>query len=165
METLKQYIELCWFRNNPLELKRSTSLFEKNLLFSYIVDYLMLANMSDDPIESIYDVTIATFLTLFFIGIMLFLNKTMYAFIQVSTAILVCANVVSLFIVPVAVWLTVSEDALSYYVLTLLLIWDYALVTYIVKKTASIDVFASMVISFFYFTATYFGSFALGQLI
>lgn len=125
----------------------------------------MQANMTDDPIESFYEVTIETFLTLLFIGIMLFFNKTLYAYIQVTTAILVCANVISLFIVPVAVWLTVSEDALSYYVLSLLLLWDYALVTYIVKQTLDINLPASVAIAFLYFTVTYFGAFALGQMI
>jgi putative effector of murein hydrolase LrgA (UPF0299 family) len=100
-----------------------------------------------------------------FIGIMLFFNKTLYAYIQVATAILVCANTVSLFIVPVAVWLTVSEDALSYYVLSLLLFWDFTLVTYIIRQTLNIDIPASIAISFVYFTATYFGAFALGQMI
>jgi hypothetical protein len=165
MDTLKQYIELCWFRHNPLELKRSANLFKQNLLFSYILEYLMQANMTDDPIESFYEVTIETLLTLLFIGIILFFNKTLYAYIQVATAILVCANVVSLFIVPVAVWLTVTEDALSYYILSLLLIWDYALVTYIVRQTLSINLPASTAISFLYFTITYFGAFALGQML
>ncbi len=125
----------------------------------------MQANMTDDPVESFYEVTIETFLTLLFIGIMLFFNKTLYAYIQVTTAILVCANTVSLLIVPVAVWLTVSEDALSYYVLSLLLFWDYALVTYIIRQTLSINIPASIAISLLYFTITYFGAFALGQMI
>jgi hypothetical protein len=165
MDTLKQYIELCWFRHNPLELKRSASLFKQNLLFSFILEYLMQANMTDDPIESFYEVTIETLLTLLFIGIMLFFNKTLYAYIQVSTAILICANVVSLFIVPVAVWLTVTEDALSYYILSLLLLWDFALVAYIIRQTLSINLSASIAIAFLYFTITYFGAFALGQMI
>lgn len=121
--------------------------------------------MTDDPIESFYEVTIETLLTLLFIGIILFFNKTLYAYIQVSTAILVCANVVSLFIVPVAVWLTVTEDALSYYILSLLLLWDYALVTYIVRQTLSVNLPASIAITFLYFTITYFGAFALGQML
>lgn len=125
----------------------------------------MQANMTDDPLESFYEVTFETLLTLLFVGIMLFFNKTLYAYLQVTTAILVCANVVSLFILPVAVWLTVSEDALSYYVLSLLLVWDYALVTYIVRQTLSINLAASLVISILYFTVTYFGAFALGQLV
>jgi hypothetical protein len=165
MDILKQYLPLCWLENNPLELPRSVSFFKKNLLFHFIVAYLMQANMTDDPIESFTEVGIETLLTLVFIGVMLFFNKTLYAYIQVATAILVCTNVVALFIVPVIIWLTISESLLSYYFFGLLLLWVYALVTYIIKQSLSINLLASLALSLFYFTATYLGAFALGQLL
>jgi hypothetical protein len=96
---------------------------------------------------------------------MLFFNRVLYAYIQVATAIIFCANTVALFIVPVLIWLTVSEDPLSYYLLGLLLFWNYALVAHIVRQVLSINFFASLVLSLFYFTVTYFGAFALGQLL
>jgi hypothetical protein len=165
MAILKQYLVLCWFRSNPLELPRSVAFFKQNLLFYFIIEYFMQANMSDDPVESFAEVGIVTIVTLLFIGIMLFFNKTLYAYIQVTTAILFCANVVAFFIVPVIIWLTVSEDPLSYYFFAILLLWDYAMVTYIIRRTLSINILASIVLSLFYFTATYFGAFALGQLL
>lgn len=125
----------------------------------------MQANMTDDPIESFTEVSLETFLTLLFIGIMLFFNRTLYAYVQVTTAIIFCANIIGLFVVPVLIWLTVSEDPLSYYFLSLLLFWDYAVVTYIIKQVLSINLFASLVLALFYFIATYFGAFALGQLL
>jgi hypothetical protein len=125
----------------------------------------MQANMTDDPIESFYEVSFETLLTLLFIGVLLFFNKTLYAFIQVSTALILCANVVSLFIVPVMIWLTVSDDPLSYYITFSLILWDYALVTYIIKKVVDINILASMALSFLYFVTTYFGAFGLGQII
>jgi hypothetical protein len=165
MDTLKHYIQLCWFRNNPLALTRSVVLFKQNLIFSYVFQYLMQANMTDDPIESFFEVTIEMLLNLTFIGILLFFNKTLYGFIQVATAVLICNNVISLFIIPVLVWLTVSEDSLSYYVLILLIVWDYALISYIIRQTVKINLPASLSISFLYFIVVYFGAFALGQLI
>ncbi|MFA6164107.1 MAG: hypothetical protein WAV82_06570 [Methylobacter sp.] len=165
MDILKQYLPLCWLENNPLELPRSVDFFKKNLLFYFIVEYLMQANMTDDPFESFIEVGIETLLMLMFIGAMLFVNKTLYAYIQVVTAILVCANVVALFIVPVIIWLTISESPLSYYFFGLLLLWDYALVTHIFKQSLSINLFASLALSLLYFIATYLGAFALGQLL
>jgi Na+/serine symporter len=165
MAILKQYLVLCWFRNNPLELPRSVAFFKQNLLFYFIIEYFMQANMIDDPVESFAEVSIVTLITLLFIGIMLFFNKTLYAYIQVTTAILFCANIVAFFIVPVIIWLTVSEDPLSYYFFALLLLWDYAMITYIIRRTLSINIPASIVLSLFYFTATYFVAFALGQLL
>jgi len=63
------------------------------------------------------------------------------------------------------VWLTITEDAYSYYLLFILLAWYYLIVTYIIKYTLIINVPASIVLAFFYFTVTYWGAFALGQLI
>jgi hypothetical protein len=165
VDLIKQYLPLCWFKHNPLELTRSTSFFRQNLIFYYLVEYFMQANMTDDPFESFYEVSFEVILTLLFIGILLFFNKTLYAFIQVSTALMLCANVVSLFIVPVMIWLTVSDDPLSYYITFSLILWDYALVTYIIKKVVDINILASMALSLLYFITTYFGAFGLGQLV
>lgn len=165
VDLIKQYLPLCWFKHNPLELTRSTGFFKQNLIFYYLVEYFMQANMTDDPFESFYEVSFETLLTLLFIGILLFFNKTLYAFVQVATALILCANVVSLFIVPVIIWLTVSDDPLSYYITFSLILWDYALVTYIIKKVIDINILASMALSLLYFVTTYFGAFGLGQMV
>ena len=125
----------------------------------------MQANMTDDPFESFIEVSIETLITLMFIGFILHLNKTLYAYIQVTTAILVCANIVSLFVIPVLIWLTVSEDLLSYYSLGLLFLWELTLIAYIFRKTLSINLLASLVLSVLYFTVAYLGAFAIGQLL
>lgn len=165
MDILKQYLPLCWLRNNPLELPRSVYFFKQNLLFYFVSEYFMQANMTDDPIESFTEVSIETFLTLIFIGVMLFFNRTLYAYVQVTTAIIFCANIIGVCVVPVLIWLTVSEDPLSYYFLALLLFWDYVVVAHIIKQVLAINFFASLVLSLFYFTATYFAAFALGQIL
>ena len=125
----------------------------------------MQTNMTDDPLESFTEVSIEIFLTLFFIGAMLFFNRTLYAYVQVATAIIFCANIIGLFVVPVLIWLTVSEAPLSYYFFALLLFWDYAVVTHIIRQVLSVNIFASLVLALFYFSATYFAAFALGQML
>ena len=125
----------------------------------------MQANMTDDPFESFTEVSIQTLLTLMFIGFILRLNKTLYAYIQVTTAILVCANIVSLFVIPVLIWLTVNENILSYYSLGLLFIWEFTLIAYIFRKIFSVNLAASLVLAVLYFTATYLGAFAIGQVL
>ena len=162
---IRQYLPLCWFKHNPLELTRSMSFFKQNLLFYFIIEYFMQANMTDDPFESFTEVTIQTLLTLMFIGLILRLNKTLYAYIQVTTAILVCANIVSLFVIPVLIWLTISENILSYYSLGLLSIWEFTVMAYIFRKILSINPAASLVLSVLYFTVTYLGAFAIGQVL
>ena len=165
VDILRQYLPLCWFKHNPLELSRSVSFFRQNLVAYYLIEFFLQANMTDDPVESFYEVTIETVLTLLFIGLTMFFNKTLYGFVQVATAMLLCANVVAIFIIPIMIWLTVSDDLLSYYLLFALIFWDFALVTYIFKKVIEINIMASLVLALLYFTTTYLGAFGLGQLI
>lgn len=163
MDVIKQYLPLCRLNNNPLELPRSVGFFKQNLLFYFVVEYFMQANMTDDPLESFVEVSLQTFLTLLFIGVTMFFNRTLYAYVQVTTAVIFCSNVIGLFVVPVVIWLTVSEAPLSYYFFGFLLLWEYAVVAHIFKQVLTVNILASMVLSLCYFIATYFGAFALGQ--
>ncbi|ASF46695.1 hypothetical protein [Methylovulum psychrotolerans] len=165
MDTLKHYLPLCWFTLNPLELIRSVSFFKNNLIFYFIVEFFLQANMTDDPIESFYEVSFETLLTLLFIWVMLGLNRSLYGFIQVTAAVVFCSNVVSFFIIPVLVWLTISENTISYYLVGILLAWDYALTTYIFKRVLVLNIPASAVVSLIYAGFTYFGAYTLGQLV
>jgi hypothetical protein len=165
IEILKQYLPLCWFKQDPLKLTRSMSFFKKNLLIYFIVEYFMQTNMTDDPFESFTEVTIQIFLTLIFISFILQLNKTLYAFIEITSSILVCANIISFFIIPVLIWLTVNEDILSYYCLILLLIWEFVVMAYIFKKVLAINYAASLAFSVLYYTITYLGAFSIGQIL
>ena len=165
LEILRQSLPLCWFKHNPLELTRSKAFFKQNLLFYFIVEYFMQANMTDDPFESFVEVAIQTLLTLLFIGFILRLNKTLYAYLQVTTAILVCANIISLFVIPVLIWLTVSEALLSYYSLGILFLWELTVMAYIFRKILAINSAASIALSLLYFTVTYLGAFTIGQIL
>jgi len=165
IEILKQYLPLCWLKQNPLKLTRSMSFFKQNLLIYFIVEYFMQTNMTDDPFESFTEVTLQIFLTLMFISFILRINNMLYAFIEVTSSILVCANTVSFFIIPVLIWLTVNEDILSYYCLALLLIWEFMVMAYILKKTLAINSAASLALSALYYIITYLGAFSLGQIL
>lgn len=165
MAILTNYLPLCWFRKNPYQLQESTAFLKHNLIVYFIVEFLLQANMTDDPIESFYEVIFETLLTLVFIAVMLALNGTFFAFVRIATAFIFCANAVSFVIIPVLVWLTISENTFSYYLVGLLLFWEYLLVTYLLKHTLKINVSASLVLSTFYFAFSYYGAFALGQMI
>jgi hypothetical protein len=165
MDTLREYFALCWLSNDPLELPRSTNLFKSSLLIYFVVGYLLQTNMIDDPFESFYEISLQILFMLTFIGIMLFLNKTLYAYVQITTAFIFTANIISAFVVPVMVWLTVTEDLYSYYIFFVLLAWYYAIVSYIIKCTLLINIPASLVLALLYFIATYLGAFAIGQVI
>ena len=165
MEILREYIALCWLSNDPLELPRSVGLFKKNLFLYFVIGYLLQANMIDDPFESFYEITLQIILMLGFLALMLSLNKTLYIYVQIATAFILSANIISAFVIPVMVWLTVNEDIYSYYMMFLLIAWYYAIVTYIIKHTLVVNLPASMILALIYFIFTYLGAFAIGQLI
>ena len=164
-EILRQFLPLCWLKNNPLELTRSTAFLKQNLLFFYIVEYFMQTNMTDDPFESFVEVSIETALTLLFIGLILYLNKTLYAFVQTTTAIIFCTNIVSLFIIPILVWLSLNEYLVGYYVLSLVGLWELILIAYIFRKTLTINLSASISLAAVYFIIVYMSSFFIGQIL
>lgn len=165
MDILSEYLALCWLSNDPLELPRSESLLRKNLLIYFGIGYLLQANMIDDPFESFYEITLQVIFMLMFIGILLFLNKTLYLFVQIVTAFTLSANLISVLVIPVMVWLTVTEDLYSYYLFALLLVWYYAIIAYVIKHVMVINLAASMVLALLYFVVTFLGAFAVGQLI
>lgn len=160
MSTFKSYLPLCWLGADPLDLPRSDTFFEKNIVFYFFVELFIQANMID-PSEAFFEVVLETTLTMGFVGLILLLNKTTHLYLQILTAVLFCENIVALFGVPVVIWLTVTDDMLSYILMGILVFWDYVLITYIVKKILSINILASLVISFFYFILTYFGAYSI----
>jgi hypothetical protein len=160
MEILKQYIPLCWFKNNPLQLPSSVSFFQTNLFVYFVVEFFTQANMIP-PLEAFFEVTAETLLTLLFVYIVLMLNRTMHNYMQVASAILISENIVAIFGVPVIVWLTISHHWLSYTLLIGLIFWDFALITYVMKKVLAVNLLASIIVSFFYFATTYGAAYLL----
>jgi len=164
MNIFKLYLPLCLLKINPLDLPESKTFFKQNLWFYFIVELFIQANMID-PSEALIEVVIETFLTLNFVALILFLNKSSHLFIQIATAVLFCENIVAFFGVPVVIWLTVSESILSYYLFGLLILWDFVLITYILKSILSINLAASLTISLFYFFMTYIGAYGITLLL
>jgi hypothetical protein len=121
--------------------------------------------MTDDPFESFTEVAIETVLTLALIALLLSLNKILYAYVQVSCALVFCSNVVAVTVIPVLVWLTMTEDSLSYYVLGFQILWEFLIASYIFMRVLAINWPASFVMALFYFGVTYYGAFGLGQLL
>jgi hypothetical protein len=164
MDAVKHYLRLCWFDVNPLELKKSTGFLRLNLVFFLVVQYFLQTNLTDDPLESLSEVAIEFLLMLGFIGTVLFFDKKLRFYVQVTSAIFFSTNFISLFFIPVIVWLSMTDAPLSYYVISLLVLWLYNLVTYIIKTVLAIDWLASFALSLLYFMVVYLGALSLGQL-
>lgn len=164
MNVIKLYFPLSWFKVNPVDLPSSTEFFKQNLFFYFFVELFIQANMID-PTEAFVEVIIETTLTLGFVWLILLLNSNSHLYIKIATAVLFCENIVALFGVPVVIWLTVTEDVLSYYLMAALIIWDFSLITFVIKKVLSINTAASLTIAFFYFMLTYVGAYGVTLLL
>ncbi len=162
MDIIRQYLPLCWFSLNPLDLPRSFSFLKYNIFFYFTLEFFLQANMTDDPVESFYEVLFETVLTLVLVATVLALNKILYVYVQVLTALLFVLNAVATSLIPVLVWMTTTEDPLSLYVLGLQLFWGFFLVAYILGRTLAINWPASLVMALFYFLVTYLGAYGLG---
>lgn len=164
MDILKQYIPLALLKGNPLELPASATFFKYNLVFYYIAELFMQANMID-PWEAFIEVTLETIFTLGFVALMMRLNHNYQSYLQVATAVLVCENIIAVLGIPVMVWLTVTDDLLSYISFGILIFWDVCLVTYIIKKVLRVNLAASLAVSCIYFICTYGGAYGLMLLV
>ncbi|MDP2180653.1 hypothetical protein [Methylicorpusculum sp.] len=160
MENLKLYAQLCLFRNNPLELPRSVSFFQKNLYFYILIELFIQANVTD-PLEAMIGVAIETVLTLLFVAGLLRYKNAMPGFIAAASSFLLCENIVASFGLPVVVWLTSTDDLLSYYLMFVLIIWDVAIITYLIKRILIVDILFSLLLASSYFLVTYLGSYLL----
>lgn len=162
MDIIKHYLKLCWFDVSPLELPRSTAFFKQNLAFNVLMFTFIHFNMTDD-IESVSEVFIETALNLGFIALTLCLNRTMYTFVQVATAILFSENFASLFLLPVMFWSTISEDWLSYSFLSVILLLNMAVIANIFKQAIGINILAGFIMALFYLVFSFGGGFALNS--
>ncbi|MDQ7091450.1 MAG: hypothetical protein Q9M50_12600 [Methylococcales bacterium] len=147
-----------------MKLPRSENFFRCNLIIYYFVELFMQANMID-PWEAFWEVNLETIFTLSFVAIMMMLNRNYDRYLQVITAFLVCENVIAIVGIPVMIWLTVTDDFLSYITFGILIFWDVCLVTYIIKQVLNINVAASLAVSCIYFIVTYGGAYSLMFLI
>ena len=164
LDIIKKYLPLCWFDTNPLDLEKSSQFLKLNGVFFWIVQYFLQTNMTDDPVESFFEVSYELVLLFVFMGVMLFFDKMLYAYVQLTSAVLFCTNVLSIFFIPVMVWLTVTEEPLSYYAMTIWALWFYSVIAVMFKTALAINTIASLALSLLYFTVVYLGALGLGQL-
>ncbi len=164
MSNFNTYLPLCVLKVNPLDLPKSATFLKQNFWFYFLVELFIQANMID-PSEAFLEVILETALTFGFVGLILFLNKTTHLYVQIITAVLFVENVVAFFGVPVVIWLTVSESVISYYLMGVLILWDFILITFIIRKVIGINLAASLTLSFFYFMMTYVGAYSLTLLL
>lgn len=165
MDNLRNYIALCWLEGNPLDLPRSYRFLKQNLLFYYFVELFVQYNMVNDFLDALVDVTEETLLTISFVLFTLALNKSLNKFVQVTSAVLVCKNVMACVALPVVALLTMTGSIFSYVLLALIVVWALYVISYIFRQVLNINHTASIVVGIIYFIVSYLGVYCLNLLI
>jgi hypothetical protein len=161
MGLLFNYLSLCWFRGNPLDLQPTQSFMWKTIAF-YLVIGIIVEGLIADFADGTLEVLMRTVMAFSTIALFLLSIKQWRIFFQLFTAIFVCEN----FIMTLA---TMSEgldelmvarhyefrEEVSIALATILVLWYLALVAYILRKTLDYNMNASLVMAFTYFVLTY----------
>ncbi|MCF8007545.1 MAG: hypothetical protein K9K84_09070 [Methylovulum sp.] len=158
MSLLLQYLQLCWFKNNPVNLYPSTAFLWKCISFYIISGIIVEANISD-PADATLEVALRAIMAPSLLAVLVFINRVKPLFNQLMIAVFICENVIvtlgiCLEIVDVFVQATAYEDVPTILGVALLL-WYLAIVSYIFRQVFNYKMLKSSLYSFIYFLSTY----------
>ena len=161
MKLLLQYLALCFFRNNPVNLVPSKSFMWKTVAF-YLVSGCIVEGLIADPADGSIEVLLRTIMAFSTIATLLLVIKKSRFFSQLFTAIFVCEN----FIMTLAIATEsldhlmvmkheVYREEISTALGVFLVVWYIAIVSYIFRKFFSYRISECVVFAFSYFVLTY----------
>lgn len=161
MSLLLDYLALCWFRNNPLDLHPAPPFMWKTVAF-YLLSGCIVEGLIADPADGSLEVFLRTIMAFSSLGVFLFVVKQRSYFHQLFTAIFVCEN----FIMTLAVaaegldyWMVMhhypQREEVSIGLAVFLVVWYLAIVGYILRQMFSFKIRTSLTLAFSYFVLTY----------
>lgn len=160
MDQLLQYLGLCFFRNNPLDLTPAKSFMWKTIAF-YLISGMIVEFLIAD-VEGILEVCLRIFMAFASIATLLFYLKKFNNFNQLFTAVFICENfIMTLATATEAVYFYMvmkrvhNAEEISIAVGVFLVFWYIALVSYILRKMFDFKIVASVILAFSYFVLTY----------
>ncbi|MEI6543757.1 MAG: hypothetical protein WCL60_09555 [Methylococcales bacterium] len=161
MNLLINYLSLCWFKNNPIELFPSKSFMWKAVAF-YLVSGIIVESLIADPADGSLEVALRTIMAFSSIATYLVIFKKWQYFNQIYIAIFICEN----FIMTLATateglyfWLVMKHyeyaEEVSIGIGVLLVGWYIAIVSYILRQAFMTKMSISVILAFSYFVLTY----------
>jgi hypothetical protein len=160
MPLLKNYLALCFLRNNPAELYPSTSFMWKTVAF-YLISGMIVEGLIAD-VEGVLEVWLRTLMAFSSISVLLFRIKQWQYFRQLFVAIFICENfVMTLAIIAETLnfWMTIKHFAYREWVdislATILVCWYLAIVAYILRQIFHFKIGVSLLLALSYFVLTY----------
>jgi len=161
MNLLLNYLSLCWFKKNPIELFPSKSFMWKAVAF-YLVSGIIVESLIADPADGSLEVALRTIMAFSSIATYLVIFKKWQYFNQIYIAIFICEN----FIMTLATateglyfWLVMKHyeyaEEVSIGIGVLLVGWYIAIVSYILRQAFMTKMSISVILAFSYFVLTY----------
>ena len=161
MNLLINYLSLCWFKNNPIELFPSKSFMWKAVAV-YLVSGIIVESLIADPADGSLEVALRTIMAFSSIATYLVIFKKWQYFNQIYIAIFICEN----FIMTLATateglyfWLVMKHyeyaEEVSIGIGVLLVGWYIAIVSYILRQAFMTKMSISVILAFSYFVLTY----------
>jgi len=160
MSLLLQYLGLCFFKNDPLDLEPTKPFMWKTVIF-YVVSGMIVEFLIAD-VEGILEVCLRVFMAFSSIATLLFVLKKFDKFNQLFTAIFICENLImTLATITEAVYFYLvmihehNAEEISIAVAVVLVAWYIAIVSYILRKMFEFKLGVSVLLAFSYFVLTY----------
>ncbi|MDO9106136.1 MAG: hypothetical protein Q7U57_14375 [Methylovulum sp.] len=168
MPLLIQYIQLCWFTNNPIDLHPSSSFLWKCVLFYLVSGIIVEANISD-PADATLEVAMRTIVALSLLSALVLATNKRPLFMQLLIAVFICENVMMTLGIGVEIY-DVFVKGTPYeeyptYLGVLLIFWYMAILSYIFRQVFSFKTASSVISALFYFLSTYGGPFLVMEVI
>ncbi len=177
MSLLKQYLGLCHFKNNPLDLVPPKSFMINNVIF-YLISGIIVEGLIADFADGTLEVSLRAIMAFSSTAVFLFVRKRIYLFQQLFTAVFVCENFIMTLAILAEVLdfvlvinhfeynqlidlsffkfeLSIDHEIIGIFSALFLVSWYLSLVAYILRKMFSFQIGASLGLAFSYFVLTY----------
>ncbi len=168
MPLLIEYLQLCWFTNNPKDLNPSRAFFWKNVLFYVVSGIIVEANISD-PADATLEVAMRTIVALMLLSTQILATKKAAVFYQLQTAVFMCENFIMTLGIGVEIFDAFAQgtayEEYPIYLGAVLILWYLAIIGYVFKRVFEFHYAKCIALAFVYFGLTYGGPFLLMEVI
>lgn len=163
-----QYLQLCWFVNNPRDLHPSRVFLWKNVVFYIISGIIVEANIGDFA-DATLEVAMRTFIALLLLSTQVLSTKQGAVFYQLQTAVFICENFMMTLGIGVEIFdAFVQGSEYQEYPLYLggvLVLWYLAIISYVFKRVFAFHYAKCIAMAVTYFGLTYGAPFLLMEVL
>lgn len=168
MTLLIEYLQLCWFINNPIDLHPSRAFLWKSIIFYVVSGIIVEANISD-PADATLEVAMRTIVALLLLSTQIVTTKKSSVFYQLLTAVFMCENFIMTLGIGVEIYDafvqgTEYEDY-PMYLGAFLILWYLAIISYVFKRVFAFHYANCIGLALVYFGLTYGGPFLVMEVI